>query len=219
VLEYSVVDETLRDGRRVAGAETRRRLLESARTLLAERGDADLTLREITDAARANVAAVSYHFGSKEDLRTEAVRGALRILAERVVTALEALPADASLVDVATTWCEPVVAAIARPDSEDGVLARIASRVATNAVGGLRDDYEAIMAPAHAVVIERLRRVVAEDLSDDELRLRRECAIGLFLFIAGDHLPIDLAARGEAEARRLVVGAVAGILGGTPLPG
>jgi hypothetical protein len=75
------------------------------------------------------------------------------------------------------------------------------------------------MAPAHAVVIERLRRVVAEDLSDDELRLRRECAIGLFLFIAGDHLPIDLAARGEAEARRLVVGAVAGILGGAPLPG
>jgi DNA-binding transcriptional regulator YbjK len=47
------------DQRRQAGQRTRERLMDAAVELLAERGAEGVTLREITDAAEANVAAVS----------------------------------------------------------------------------------------------------------------------------------------------------------------
>ena len=47
---------------------TRERILRSAETLFAERGFETVSLRDITGAADANVAAVNYHFGSKERL-------------------------------------------------------------------------------------------------------------------------------------------------------
>ncbi len=47
---------------------TRERVLRSAETLFAERGFEIVSLRDITGAADANVAAVNYHFGSKEKL-------------------------------------------------------------------------------------------------------------------------------------------------------
>lgn len=45
--------------------DTRERLLEAAEKLFAERGISNTSLREITHLARANLAAVNYHFQSK----------------------------------------------------------------------------------------------------------------------------------------------------------
>ena len=64
------------DQRRAAGERTRARLMEAALDLLAERGEG-VTLRELTDAAGANVAAVSYHFGSLQSLLDAAIEDAL----------------------------------------------------------------------------------------------------------------------------------------------
>ncbi len=53
------------------GAETdttRERLLESAERLFAEKGYDATSVREITQAARCNIASVNYHFGGKENL-------------------------------------------------------------------------------------------------------------------------------------------------------
>jgi AcrR family transcriptional regulator len=47
---------------------TKIRLLQAARTIFAERGLKNATVRDICDLAGANVAAVCYHFGSKEEL-------------------------------------------------------------------------------------------------------------------------------------------------------
>ncbi len=49
-------------------AGTRERILEAAEALFAERGFETVSLRDITGAAEANVAAVNYHFGSKDNL-------------------------------------------------------------------------------------------------------------------------------------------------------
>src|SRR5437899_11659300 len=48
--------------------ETRQRLLEAAGEVFAERGFRDATIREICERAKANIAAVHYHFGDKEEL-------------------------------------------------------------------------------------------------------------------------------------------------------
>lgn len=53
--------------------ETRSRLVEAARAVFSERGFQGATVREICRRADANVAAVNYHFGSKDGLLAEAL--------------------------------------------------------------------------------------------------------------------------------------------------
>lgn len=48
--------------------DTHRRLLDAAVTLFAERGYRKTTVRDICQAADANISAVKYHFGNKEAL-------------------------------------------------------------------------------------------------------------------------------------------------------
>jgi AcrR family transcriptional regulator len=52
-------------------ADTRERILRAAEGLFMERGFADTSLRMITARAQVNLAAVNYHFGSKEALIRE----------------------------------------------------------------------------------------------------------------------------------------------------
>src|ERR1700722_3268968 len=47
---------------------TRRRLLDAAGEVFAEKGFANATVREICQKAQANIAAVNYHFGDKQKL-------------------------------------------------------------------------------------------------------------------------------------------------------
>ncbi|MEP5623318.1 MAG: helix-turn-helix domain-containing protein, partial [Hyphomicrobiales bacterium] len=53
---------------------TQQRLLKNAERLMAEKGIAATSVREITDAADANVAAVNYYFGSKTELLYELLK-------------------------------------------------------------------------------------------------------------------------------------------------
>jgi len=51
--------------------DTRQRILDAAETLFTQYGVEGTTLRQITGAAEVNLAAVNYHFGSKEELIRE----------------------------------------------------------------------------------------------------------------------------------------------------
>lgn len=59
---------------RADGLETRKRLLDAAGVLFAEKGFRDTTTAAICRAAGANIAAVNYHFGGKEELYVAAWR-------------------------------------------------------------------------------------------------------------------------------------------------
>lgn len=58
------------EGKQKSDSKTRLRLLETAERLFAERGFSSVSLRKITREADVNVAAVKYHFGSKDELIT-----------------------------------------------------------------------------------------------------------------------------------------------------
>ena len=59
---------------RKGAAKTPKSLLAAASEVFAEKGYRDATIAEICERAKANVAAVNYHFGDKETLYTEAWR-------------------------------------------------------------------------------------------------------------------------------------------------
>ena len=56
---------------RLPAAETRGRVLDAAERLFAERGIEAVSIRDITRAAKANLAAINYHFGTKQELVAE----------------------------------------------------------------------------------------------------------------------------------------------------
>jgi AcrR family transcriptional regulator len=71
--------------------DTRERILDTAERLFAERGFAGTSVREITDAAAANLGAVNYHFQSKENLYAEVfARRAARLREPMAAAASEA---------------------------------------------------------------------------------------------------------------------------------
>src|SRR3954470_4975051 len=101
------------DQRREAGGRTRTRLLNAALDLLADRGEDAVSLRELTGAAGANVAAVSYHFGSLKSLCDAAVEYALERYLAAQEEAVRALGAEASLDDLAAAFARPMIRALA----------------------------------------------------------------------------------------------------------
>lgn len=80
--------------------ETRQRLIEAAARLFAARGFSKVTVREICKSARANVAAVNYHFGGKQGLYDEVIQSAIRTMhgtTEAIQRAGEGQPAEEQL--------------------------------------------------------------------------------------------------------------------------
>src|ERR1700751_1654818 len=100
------------DQRREAGLRTRNSLVDAALDLLAERGEDGVTLRSVTGAAGANVAAVSYHFGSLRALFDAATELALERFLDDLQAAVGALSPDATVRELATAMTRPVVNAL-----------------------------------------------------------------------------------------------------------
>jgi len=94
---------------RTSGEETRQRLEAAAMELFAFSGFGETSVRELTRRARCNVAAVSYHFGSKEKLYEAVMLRVYRELASRRVAAMEQLLAanpQPSLREVLATFAQ-----------------------------------------------------------------------------------------------------------------
>lgn len=72
-------------------SESKRRLLDAAEQLFAERGFDAVSVRDITQLAKANVAAVNYHFGSREGLISLVVMRHITPVNEERVARLDAL--------------------------------------------------------------------------------------------------------------------------------
>ncbi|HLG57142.1 MAG TPA: CerR family C-terminal domain-containing protein [Vicinamibacterales bacterium] len=94
--------------------ETKQRLIDAAARLFAERGFSKVTVREICTSARANVAAVNYHFGGKTGLYDEIVRSAIRTMqstTEEIRSAGQGRPAEEQLGAYVSIFLKRVVQA------------------------------------------------------------------------------------------------------------
>jgi AcrR family transcriptional regulator len=94
-------------------SESKRRLLDAAGRLFAEHGFDRIAIRDVSKAAEANVAAVNYHFGSRQNLVELVVaQHILPVLDERSARfeALEKRPAAkaAPVEEVLDAFARPV---------------------------------------------------------------------------------------------------------------
>jgi AcrR family transcriptional regulator len=79
-----------RSRRAASERATRQRVFDVATELFAEHGFKRVTVRRIAEEARANVAAVNYHFGDKAGLYSAIVDNAIRIMQETGTLARQA---------------------------------------------------------------------------------------------------------------------------------
>jgi AcrR family transcriptional regulator len=98
--------------------DTATRLLDAAERIFADEGIEAASVRAITQAAGANIAAVSYHFGSKQDLvvallerRVTEMHDARRPLLDAALAA-----SHVTARDIATVWVRPLADLALDPD-------------------------------------------------------------------------------------------------------
>ena len=91
---------------------TKQRILDSAEALFARHGFAGASLRQVTASANVNLAAVNYHFGSKENLINEVFRRRLDDLNSQRQQALQAVTVRPgyTLEDVLDAFVRPALA-------------------------------------------------------------------------------------------------------------
>jgi AcrR family transcriptional regulator len=205
------------DGRREAGERTRQRLLDATRALLAEHGEDGVTLRAITDAANANVAAVSYHFGSKEALCRAACEEAIGRLVEEQIDGLRRLGEDATLEEIAAAWARPVIGAMCGPPCASKSFHRILARVIADPPPELKEWTAATLARGESELMRPLRRALP-GVPDDELRFRVECAASVFHFMSMGSMRAEVGTKTETELERLLIPVIAGALAGGTRP-
>lgn len=122
--------------------QTRSAILAAAERLYADRGFGDVTLRDIVAEANVNLAAVNYHFGSKDELIAELfVTRSLQLNRERLreLRASEEKGGGvADIADILRALIGPSLRGCLGPDSQHSTAARFMIRVNIESVPAIR---------------------------------------------------------------------------------
>jgi AcrR family transcriptional regulator len=121
---------------------TRGAILTAAERLYADRGFADVTLRDIVAAAGVNLAAVNYHFGSKDELIAELfVTRSLALNRERLSelrAAEDRGGGRAEITEVLRALVGPSLRGCLGPDKQRSAAARFMIRASIESVPPIR---------------------------------------------------------------------------------
>jgi AcrR family transcriptional regulator len=93
--------------------DTKEQIISVAERLFAEHGFAGTTLRNVVSEAKVNLAAVHYHFGSKEELFRAVIARLARPIVEQELALLAQLQAEDKVPSV-----EAILTAIVKPNLE-----------------------------------------------------------------------------------------------------
>ena len=142
---------------------TKDRILYAAEELFAQQGFASTSLRQVTSRADVNIAAVNYHFGSKENLVNEVFRRRMDDMSRERLAALQ------RAVEAHPGELEPILAAFVEP----------ALAMAQDRHGGCA--FIRVIARAYAESNDSLRKF----LSDQYGHVPREFAKALGACVSG----------------------------------
>jgi AcrR family transcriptional regulator len=199
---------------------TKDRILGAAEELFAQHGFAGTSLRQVTSRADVNIAAVNYHFGSKENLVNEVFRRRMDDMTglrlSQLKTALEKHPGD--LQPVLAAFVEPALA-MSQDRHGGGAFVRVVARAYAEKNDGLRK----FLSDHYGHVLREFGKAIATcvpGLSKEELYWRLDFLAGALTYAMADFglikRPADVteAAHRERAARELIRFAEAGIRAG-----
>jgi AcrR family transcriptional regulator len=182
---------------RIANQQTRAALMAAAADLFAEQGYAGAKVRDIAARAQANVAAVSYHFGSKQALYVAVLEAqAARMIAQHPLPAADDGQAPEHRL-------RAVIAGLlgrALADDERGYAQRLLVREMLSPSDALPLMVERVQKPQFAQVMHAVRAIVGPALPADALRLACLSLVSQCLFYRVARPVIDHVAPGVTDA-------------------
>ena len=128
-----------------SGAATRQRLLEAAETLFAEQGFEKVAVRDVTEKAGANVAAVNYHFGSRDGLVDKVIERYISPVNDERLARLDGLERKMAGKPVAI---EEILEAFVRPFLTQIQRSELSERLCFQLIGRMLSDRVGKMPPA-----------------------------------------------------------------------
>jgi AcrR family transcriptional regulator len=206
--------------------ETRSRILDAAEVLFMEHGFEATSMRMITSLAGVNLAAVNYHFGSKDALIQEVFRRRLTELNRQRLAALDRLEAEAGGAPLKPSRIVEAffgTALALAADTEHGghTFMRLLGRTYTEPSAFVRQ----FLAEEYAEVLERFLGALYRSLPDvprEEILWRFHFMMGAMSYaIAGtDALQLFAGKFDDADPARLMPRLMSFLLGGlrAPLP-
>jgi AcrR family transcriptional regulator len=180
---------------------TKDRILDAAERLFAEKGFAQTSLRDITAEAAVNLAAVNYHFQSKEHLIGAVFERRIGPVTERRLAMLDQLEEEAeggpvSVEGLLRAVIEPVLRMVSTP--EGACAANLIGRAHTEP----GDIFEHLFTGQFARVAQRVlcaaRRSLPE-LSEVELLWRMQFAIGAMSHVIAGQRHIKVVSGGRCD--------------------
>ena len=175
---------------------TRERLLEVAGPIFADRGYQATTIREICARARANVAAINYHFGDKLGLYTEVLQQSVR--AAEVLAVHNAPDKNISPEDMLRTLIRARLRSIAGDDLPDW-HSRLLAHEFAQPTPALRQLIDKLTRPIYKRLLELIGRIIGLPPNDDTTRL---CVISVVGQVLAYVLPGPLLAEIWPELKK-----------------
>ena len=124
-------------------SNTKDRILEAAEELFALHGFDSVSVRDVTQKAGVNVAAVSYHFGSREGL-TQAVleRSIAPVVAERLrlLDAVDDAASPPTVGAVMDALIRPLVVQVRRSELSQALFVKLAGRCMSDGLSQMPND-------------------------------------------------------------------------------
>ena len=165
---------------------TKQRILGAAENLFANHGFAGASLRRVTAEAGVNLAAVNYHFGSKDKLIEEVFRRRLDELNANRIKGLEAIEnqPDTSLEDVLDAFISPALA-LALDNKGGGAFVRVLARAYADQDENLRQ----FLSENYGHVLKRFAQEFARllpKLPKEDLYWRLDIVAGALTYAMAD---------------------------------
>lgn len=166
---------------RTASEQTRARLLDAAREAFSQHGFQGATVREICRRAEANVAAVNYHFGSKDGLLVEALNFA-PLKAMQLANAKADVHPEARLRLFIRDFMLMLL------DETNGSLpCRIMARELADPTPALDKIVREAIAPLHEFLGKLVREIAGDGVAEAELRRCLHSILGQCLYYRHSH--------------------------------
>jgi AcrR family transcriptional regulator len=196
-------------------AATKVRILDAGERLFAELGFAGTSLRAVTEAARANVAAVNYHFGSKEGLLRAVVARAVTPVNEERGRLLDEMGPAAGAEELIRTFVSTGMNLVERHGERGAQVARFIGRVICDPSPDMRALFAEEVSGVEGRYLLALQAALPE-LAPDEVSFRFTSMIGLLgLYQSGAFVGIEPQGAALDESRdveRLIAFITAGFL-------
>jgi TetR/AcrR family transcriptional regulator, regulator of cefoperazone and chloramphenicol sensitivity len=177
---------------------TRQAILEAVVACIESHGIEKLTTRRIAEAAGTNLAAINYHFGTKDELVAQALAMTIQHMLEDVITAIDEVEPFGSMIE------EVFFYLIDGSRRFPGVTTAHLYAIV------VRQEYDSAAGRAMRDVLVRLLDRAAEEYPDDDgdelgFALAQVFAAILFTMIAPGYLPVaeryQLADDGDSNVR------------------